>query len=124
MVSLASAEAVATFLTVLPVRCAGSKDTTVIVWDIVGITRTGRLRARMGAAGAAAGALPLRQTPRHVLHGHEDAVTCLTLAPDLDLIVSAAADGTLLFHTLTTGRCAHLHALAPCSMGSSTVSQS
>ncbi|EIE23680.1 beach-domain-containing protein [Coccomyxa subellipsoidea C-169] len=62
----------------------GSKDTTVIVWDIV--------------------ALPLRQTPRHVLHGHEDAVTCLTLAPDLDLIVSAAADGTLLFHTLTTGR--------------------
>ncbi|KAK9905588.1 hypothetical protein WJX75_002584 [Coccomyxa subellipsoidea] len=82
----------------------GSKDTTVIVWDIVGITRTGRLRARMGQAGAAAGGLPLRQTPRHVLHGHEDAVTCLTLAPDLDLIVSAAADGTLLFHTLATGR--------------------
>lgn len=92
---------------------AGSKDTTVIVWDIVGITRTGRLRARMGQAGAAAGGLPLRQTPRHVLHGHEDAVTCLTLAPDLDLIVSAAADGTLLFHTLATGRCAHLPAPEP-----------
>ena len=39
-----------------------------------------------------------------MLHGHEDAVTCMALSPELDLIISAAADGTLLFHTLGTGR--------------------
>lgn len=104
---------------------AGSKDTTVIIWDIVGITRTGRLRSRIGQAGSAgaSGSLPLRQTPRLVLHGHEDAVTCLTLAPDLDLIVSAAADGTLLFHTLASGRCAHPPSTGCCSFRSLQMSK-
>ena len=83
---------------------AGSRDTTLIIWDIVDVARSGRLR-RAGPPGAS---LQLAQTPRHVLHGHEDAVTCLALSPALDLIVSAAADGTLLFHTLGTGRCGRL----------------
>ena len=90
--------------TVLQCACmhrAGSRDTTLIIWDIVDVARSGRLR-RAGPPGAS---LQLAQNPRHVLHGHEDAVTCLALSPALDLIISAAADGTLLFHTLGTGRC-------------------
>ncbi len=89
---------------------AGSKDTTLIVWDVaaggaaLGARPSGL--ARRGLRGGAEAALPLRPTPRHVLHGHEDAVTALALAPELDLIVSAAADGTLLLHTLAAGRCA------------------
>ena len=81
--------------------CAGSRDTTLIIWDIIDVARSGRLR-RSCPPGAS---LQLAQPPRHVLHGHEDAVACLALSPALDLIVSAAADGTLLFHTLGTGRC-------------------
>ncbi len=73
---------------------------TLIIWDIVDVSRSSRLR-RSGPPGSS---LQLQQAPRHVLHGHEDAVTCLALSPELDLIVSAAADGTLLFHTLGTGR--------------------
>ena len=88
---------------------AGSRDTTLIIWDIVDVARSGRLR-RAGPPGAS---LQLAQTPRHVLHGHEDAVTCLALSPALDLIVSAAADGTLLFHTLGTGRCGLLQRSFP-----------
>ena len=79
----------------------GSRDTTLIIWDIVDVSRSGSRLRRLGPAGAS---LQLQQAPRHVLHGHEDAITCLALSPELDLIVSAAADGMLLFHTLGTGR--------------------
>jgi neurobeachin-like protein 1/2 len=80
---------------------AGSRDTTLIIWDIIDASRGGGRLRRSGPPGAS---LQLQQAPRHVLHGHEDAVACLALSPELDLIVSAAADGTLLFHTLGTGR--------------------
>lgn len=79
----------------------GSRDTTLIIWDISDVSRGGGRLRRAGPPGAS---LQLQPGPRHVLHGHEDAVTCLALSPELDLVVSAAADGTLLFHTLGTGR--------------------
>ncbi len=53
-------------------------------------------------AGAAPG--PLAERPRHVLAGHEDAVACLAVSTELDIAVSGAADGALLFHTLRRGR--------------------
>jgi hypothetical protein len=53
-------------------------------------------------AGAAPG--PLAERPRHVLAGHEDAVACLAVSTELDVAVSGAADGALLFHTLRRGR--------------------
>jgi WD40 repeat protein len=86
----------------VPLNHAGSKDTTLIIWDIVDMSRTGGRLRRSGPPGVS---LQLQQSPRHVLTGHEDAITCLALSPELDLIVSAAADGTLLFHTLSIGRC-------------------
>lgn len=46
----------------------------------------------------------LQPMPRHVLAGHGDALTCLATDAGLDLVISAAADGVLLFHSLRTGR--------------------
>jgi hypothetical protein len=46
----------------------------------------------------------LQPAPRHVLAGHSDVVTCLAVDSGLDLVLSAAADGVLLMHTLRTGR--------------------
>ena len=46
----------------------------------------------------------LQPAPRHVLAGHSDVVTCLAVDSGLDLVISAAADGVLLMHTLRTGR--------------------
>ena len=37
-------------------------------------------------------------------YGHEDAVACVALCVDQDLVVSAAQDGTMLFHALSHGR--------------------
>lgn len=84
---------------------SGSRDTTLIVWDVCGDS-AGASGARRGRGGAArdSHAMPLQPVPRHVLAGHGDAVTCLAADAGLDLVVSAAADGVLLFHTLRTGR--------------------
>ena len=79
--------------------CAGSRDTTVIIWDAVSTQKAVKARGRSLPA-----LLPLRAQPRHVLYGHSDAVVCTALSPELDLVVSASAEGSMLFHTLSTGR--------------------
>jgi len=63
-------------------------------------------RSVMGSVRHGAGAAPgpLAERPRHVLAGHEDAVACLAVSTELDVAVSGAADGALLFHTLRRGR--------------------
>ena len=80
---------------------AGSRDTTLMIWDAVAGSRGGgrSLRGR-----APSGQLLLRAQPRHLLYGHQDAVVCVALSPELDLVASASAEGTVLFHTLNTGR--------------------
>ncbi|KAK9824084.1 hypothetical protein WJX72_007613 [[Myrmecia] bisecta] len=77
---------------------SGSRDTTLIIWDAVAGQRA-RARSRGFVPG-----LALSERPRHILYGHEDAVTCIALSPELDLVVSASANGTMLFHTLGEGR--------------------
>ncbi|KAK9836952.1 hypothetical protein WJX81_002248 [Elliptochloris bilobata] len=96
---------------------SGSRDTTVIVWEValgaVGAQPRGRTRSLGGSSSAGLGQGPIVERPRHVLAGHEDAVACLAVSTDLDLVVSGAADGMLLFHTLRRGR--YLRALRlPC----------
>lgn len=81
---------------------AGSRDTTLIVWEAVLGWRQGRGLMR----GPAVPPLPLRPRPRHLLYGHEDAVVCAAVCTELDIIVSASADGVVLMHTLGEGRCA------------------
>ena len=43
------------------------------------------------------------QTPIHTLTGHDDAVTCLATSPELDIVVSASEDGSVVVHTLFRG---------------------
>lgn len=81
---------------------SGSRDTTLVIWDAdVGDPRSVKPR------GKGPPVLPLKEQPRHILYGHSDAVVCLALSVELDLVVSASADGTILFHTLSDGRCGH-----------------
>ncbi|KAK9837038.1 hypothetical protein WJX84_000368 [Apatococcus fuscideae] len=77
----------------------GSRDTLVIIWDIAGPKQKG---GRNKAGGQTS--LPLQDQPRYILYGHQDSVICLAVCTQLDLVVSAAADGNLLFHTLSNGR--------------------
>ena len=75
---------------------AGSRDTMVIIWDIA--QQKGKGKAGVQPS------LPLLDQPRQILYGHRDAIVCLAVCTQLDLVVSAAADGNLLFHTLSNGR--------------------
>ncbi|DBA78126.1 TPA: hypothetical protein ACH3X2_008097 [Trebouxia sp. C0005] len=89
---------------------SGSRDTTLVIWDAVPPPRVGKSKQKGPVS------LVLRDRPRHVLYGHSDAVACLAVCTDLDLVVSASADGSVLFHTLLEGRyvrCLHLPGNAP-----------
>lgn len=91
----------------------GSRDTTLIVWEAV----VGWRQARSLMRGPAIPMLPLKQRPRHLLYGHEDAVVCAVICAELDLIVSASANGAVLMHSLGQGRCgSHPHRHAELSL--------
>ncbi len=64
----------------------GSKDCTVIIWEIC-------LDKEM----------PVSPSPLHVLHGHDDPVTCVAVNSEFDILVSGSIDGTLMIHTLRDG---------------------
>ena len=53
----------------------GSRDTTLMVWPLV-------------LAGSQRGLLP--EKPRHVLHGHDDEVTCVVVSAALDTVLSGS----------------------------------
>ena len=77
---------------------SGSRDTTLVIWDAVPPSKSSKPKQK-GAV-----SLVVRDRPRHVLYGHSDAVVCLAVCTQLDMVVSASADGSLLFHTLLEGR--------------------
>jgi WD40 repeat protein len=64
------------------VLVSGSRDTTVIVWDIRDIQR------------------PIQT---HILYGHDDAVICVAVNNDLDMVLSGSKDGTCIVHSLRMG---------------------
>ena len=65
----------------------GSRDCTVIVWDI-SFDRF----------------VNIHVTPIRTLYGHDDTVNCLCLNPELDIIVSGSDDGTIMVHNLRDGK--------------------
>jgi Beige/BEACH domain/Neurobeachin beta propeller domain/Neurobeachin/BDCP, DUF4704 alpha solenoid region/Neurobeachin alpha solenoid region/PH domain associated with Beige/BEACH len=67
----------------------GSKDTTVMVWNVHRSIKSGGL---------------IEHTPRHVLYGHDDEVTCVAVSTDLDVVVSCSRDGTIIVHTCRDGQ--------------------
>ncbi|CAI7877699.1 unnamed protein product, partial [Closterium sp. NIES-54] len=72
----------------------GSRDTTVMIWRI----------DHLGAHTHAQGDPFISSKPRAVLCSHDDAVTAVIASSELDLILSASLDGSLVFSTLRAAR--------------------
>eukprot|EP00698_Gefionella_okellyi_P026273 TRINITY_DN9942_c0_g1_i1.p1 TRINITY_DN9942_c0_g1~~TRINITY_DN9942_c0_g1_i1.p1 ORF type:complete len:2968 (+),score=749.63 TRINITY_DN9942_c0_g1_i1:68-8971(+) len=69
------------------VLVTGSKDATVMVWDVVTIQPP-----------------KVAEQPRCVLYGHDDEVTCVCLSTELGVCVSGSKDSTCIIHTLHSGK--------------------
>jgi WD40 repeat protein len=74
----------------------GSRDCTSIIWEIHPSLEQ-----------------PIIQPPMHVLYGHDDAVNCVSVNPELDLVVSGSDDGTIIVHKLREGIYIRSIALTP-----------
>ncbi|XP_057837661.2 BEACH domain-containing protein B isoform X1 [Cryptomeria japonica] len=83
----------------------GSHDTTVMVWEVLPSTRIVNKKSR--------DALLVQDRrkdhiisdkPCHILCGHDDAVTCVGVSVELDLVVSGSKDSSCILHTLREGR--------------------
>ncbi|KAK0040263.1 neurobeachin-like protein 1, partial [Biomphalaria pfeifferi] len=66
----------------------GSKDTTCMVWEII------------QQAGVS---VNLNSKPLQTLYGHDSEVTAVHISTELDLVVSASKDGTVILHTVLKG---------------------
>lgn len=66
----------------------GSRDCTLMVWDINTERENG---------------MPISTHPIHILYGHDDAVNCVDINPEMDLVVSGSDDGTVILHNLRDG---------------------
>ena len=95
------------------VLVTGSKDATVMVWqnhEFIDKASEGRADETQGKQHAAGshhshhGELLLCDRPKHVLYGHDDEVTCVFVSTDYDIVASGSRDGTIILHTLRTGR--------------------
>ncbi|CAE7469550.1 sel-2, partial [Symbiodinium microadriaticum] len=64
----------------------GSRDCTLIIWEINPTADK-----------------PITQRPLHVLYGHDDAVNCVDVCVELDVVVSGSDDGTIIVHKLREG---------------------
>ena len=91
----------------------GSKDATVIVWqnhefiDKGSEAKADEPHGKQHAGGARSthhGELLLCDRPKHVLYGHDDEVTCVLVSTNYDVVASGSRDGTIILHTLRTGR--------------------
>lgn len=64
----------------------GSRDCTLIIWQINPLAEK-----------------PICQPPLHVLYGHDDAVNCVSVNVEIDLVASGSDDGTIILHKLRDG---------------------
>ena len=69
----------------------GARDTTLMVWPLI------------PAASRSSSANLLPEKPRHVLHGHDDEVTCVVASSDVNIVLSGSSDGTAIVYTLRSG---------------------
>ncbi|BBM99563.1 hypothetical protein MPTK1_1g22060 [Marchantia polymorpha subsp. ruderalis] len=91
----------------------GSCDTTVMVWEVE-LAKTRRTTGGKDSSSSSSSSSNERSNrldpviisnkPRHVLCGHDDAVTCVVVRVELDLVVSGSKDSTCILHTLRLGR--------------------
>ena len=85
-------------------HATGSRDTTLLVWEIAPRAQHTRMQRSGLIRGPAPLLQPLTPRPRLLLTGHESVVVCVVVCTQLDLIVSASAAGALLMHSLGSGR--------------------
>ncbi|VDI12757.1 Hypothetical predicted protein [Mytilus galloprovincialis] len=79
----------------------GSRDTTCIIWQI----------QQQGGF-----SVNINNRPLQTLYGHEGEVTAVYISTELDMVVSASRDGTVILHTVRRGHYMKtLH--PPCAMG-------
>lgn len=64
----------------------GSRDCTLMVWEIQSNRE-----------------MPIPESPLHILYGHDDAVTSVSVNAELDIVVSGSVDGTVIVHSLREG---------------------
>jgi hypothetical protein len=67
----------------------GSRDTTLMVWAV--------------GSSARGGPPQLSEKPRHVLHGHDDEVTCVVVSAEVNTVLSGSRDGTAIVYSLRSG---------------------
>ncbi len=65
----------------------GSRDCTLIVWDI-SLDRS----------------LGIVITPIRSIYGHDDTINCVAINPELDMVLSGSDDGTMMIHNLRDGK--------------------
>jgi hypothetical protein len=88
----------------------GSKDTTVMVWQVgdraaIVLANAPAGTALVSSSSTSAGIEPyIVERPLHILYGHDDEVTCVAVNTDLDIVVSGSKDGTCIIHNVRKGR--------------------
>eukprot|EP00897_Mesotaenium_endlicherianum_P007795 jgi/Mesen1/7043/ME000369S06370 len=89
----------------------GSRDTTVMLWAMdAAASSTTTASSSSSSGGGRGGDAQHRHVraafdkPRAVLRGHSDAVLCVAVKSDLDVVVSGSQDATCIVHTLHAGR--------------------
>ncbi|KAJ3068520.1 Neurobeachin-like protein 2 [Podochytrium sp. JEL0797] len=95
----------------------GSRDTTVIAWD-VSFSAAGGSSASTG--GSVYG-VSIKQDTRRVFYGHDEEVTCVSISADQDIVVSGSKDGTCIVHALGTAQ--YLRTIRPQASLTSTLSR-
>lgn len=81
----------------------GSFDTTVMVWRAYK-SRPMEKKSRNLQTEYPRKDHVLIESPFHILCGHDDIITCLSISSELDIVISGSKDGTCVFHTLREGR--------------------
>ncbi|XP_058062662.1 neurobeachin-like protein 1 isoform X2 [Anopheles bellator] len=99
----------------------GSRDCTCVIWSLsntstVGAASGSNLQPNTAAlnqnlAGNVVGSANvvhltnnLTPKPVHTLYGHEEAVSCVAIMTELDMVVSGSMDGTVNVHTIKNGQ--------------------
>eukprot|EP00002_Diphylleia_rotans_P023924 TRINITY_DN4715_c0_g1_i2.p1 TRINITY_DN4715_c0_g1~~TRINITY_DN4715_c0_g1_i2.p1 ORF type:complete len:2872 (-),score=521.03 TRINITY_DN4715_c0_g1_i2:1126-9741(-) len=78
----------------------GSTDCTVQIWDLRGEQGS----RYMGLSNKISIPQSNLMTPFHILYGHDDEVTTICVSSDLDVVISGSKDGTVIMHSLWTGK--------------------
>jgi len=86
----------------------GSRDTTLMVWDVLSKTVTNSSINSLSSSNTIQNVdntnVIANEVPLHILYGHDDEVTYVAVSVELDICVSGSIDGTCILHNLRRGQ--------------------